>query len=237
MARHIVAIPEIPPSGQTLRVVGEEAHHAARVKRLREGDRVDLRTGRGHIGHGRVQTIARDKKGEWAFEVCVDSCAEVPGPTPRLVIRSGAPKGDRLEQMIESLSQVGAASWGPLGCALSVVEPREGKLARLERVAVESMKQCGRAWTLAIDDARAFESALGPGVILADASGGPYTPSGADTLTLLIGPEGGLTSEEIALARAAGCTIASFGVHTMRVETAAVVAAALVLELERSVRR
>lgn len=237
MARHNIAVSDIPAAGQNLLVTGEEAHHASRVKRLQVDDLVGLRTGRGRLGEGRVASIQRDRKGEWLIEVCVESCVDVPRPVPDLVVRTGVPKGDKLEQMVESLSQVGASGWGPLGCALGVVDPREGKIARLARVANESMKQCGRAWALEIEDPRELDDVIGPGVIVADASGGSYRASGDANLTLLVGPEGGFTPEEIGRARGAGCTFASFGEHTMRVETAAVVAAGIVMDLERNVRR
>jgi 16S rRNA (uracil1498-N3)-methyltransferase len=110
------------------------------------------------------------------------------------------------------------------------------KLDRLSRLAVESAKQCGRAWFLRIEQERTLRDALarteGTRVIVADASG-----VGADEIErtetavvrVVVGPEGGWTAEELASARDAGAVVTRFGPHSMRVETAAVAAAAVVL--------
>ena len=71
-----------------------------------------------------------------------------PAPKPRVTVLASAPKGDRLEAMIDGLSQVGASAYAPLASERTIVEPRQGKLDRLTRIAIESMKQCGRAWML-----------------------------------------------------------------------------------------
>jgi 16S rRNA (uracil1498-N3)-methyltransferase len=138
--------------------------------------------------------------------------------------------------MVEGLSEVGAAAWIPLRAERSVVEPRMTKLDRLSRLAVESAKQCGRAWFLRIEQERTLRDALarteGTRVIVADASG-----VGADEIErtetavvrVVVGPEGGWTAEELASARDAGAVVTRFGPHSMRVETAAVAAAAVVL--------
>jgi 16S rRNA (uracil1498-N3)-methyltransferase len=142
--------------------------------------------------------------------------------------------------MVEGLSEVGAAAWIPLRTERSVVEPRMTKLDRLSRLAVESAKQCGRAWFLRIEQERTLRDALaraaGTRVIVADASG-VGAGVGADetertetaVVRVVVGPEGGWTAEELASARDAGAVVTRFGPHSMRVETAAVAAAAVVL--------
>ena len=68
--------------------------------------------------------------------------------------------------------------------------------------------------------------------VMADASGAAYVRTGAARIRVLVGPEGGWTEDEVRLAREAGAIIARFGEHVMRVETAAPVAAAVVLAAE-----
>jgi 16S rRNA (uracil1498-N3)-methyltransferase len=146
---------------------------------------------------------------------------------------SAAPKGPRLGDMIDGLSQVGAASWSPLDSARGVVEPGAAKLGRLERIAAEAAKQCGRAWRLEIGAGLRFEDSLGGGnVVLADALGAPYKASGQGTVRVLVGPEGGWDPRELDAARRAGVRIARFGPHAMRIETATVAAAAVILDVE-----
>jgi 16S rRNA (uracil1498-N3)-methyltransferase len=113
-----------------------------------------------------------------------------------------------------------------------VVEPREGKVARLERHAVEAMKQCGRAWVMEIGEGAEMEEALraeGVEVVMAEASGARYEASGAREIRVLVGPEGGWTAPEVARARASGVRVCTFGVHVMRSEVASVVAAGVVM--------
>lgn len=224
--------------GTLVELTGEEAHHAARVKRLAPGDSLDVFDARGRSAHATIESIhkapRRDAPDPWIVRLRLGPVTLATPVRPALEVCAAPPKGERLEWMIDQLSQVGAAIWRPLVAERTVVEPREGKLARLERAAIEAAKQSGRAWALDIAPPIDFADALiGPGVILADASGPRWAPSDfgpcPPELRLLIGPEGGWTPAEIARARSSGVVIASFGSAIMRIETAAVAAAALVL--------
>jgi 16S rRNA (uracil1498-N3)-methyltransferase len=245
---HRVFVDALPSEPQTLAIEGDEAAHALRVKRVRSGEHVELLDGRGHVAAG-VVLDPRDaapgaaaflpprRRGEEApLLVRIESVRAVEPLRPRLEVLTAAPKGPRLADLIDQLAQAGAASWAPLSTARSVVDPREARLERLVRVAREAGKQCGRAWTLGIGPPADLPAALAhaPGLmaVVADASGEPWRHHAAVesyTVRLLVGPEGGWTPEELDRARAAGATIARFGPHTMRIETAAVVAAGVIL--------
>jgi 16S rRNA (uracil1498-N3)-methyltransferase len=233
MAVHTIFFPDLPAApGGVVTISGEEAHHALRVKRLSAGDMIRLCNGSGLVAEARF-VDSRKVRAEWTIDLDLMSIREVPAPRPCLRVLASAPKGDRLAGMIDGLSQVGAASWIPLLSARTVVEPREGKLERLERIALESMKQCGRAWVMGIGEAVDFSDAVrAPATVIADASGGSYQRTGSPEATLLIGPEGGWTSEELEAARKAGVQVARFGPHIMRTEVAAVVSAAMVMQAE-----
>lgn len=257
--------------GDTVELPGDEAAHVLRVKRLGPGDTLTLLDGRGGIGVGTLlepesrwaATGGRDKghsgKRERTVGVRVDSVQRVPEPSPRLEVWSAVPKGGsggRVDEMIDQLSQVGADVLVPMRCARSVVEPREHKLERLRRIAVESAKQCGRAWLLDIEALRDMEDAWRSeshdhgsdacAIVIADASGQPPTPAtmtrlrehahAAGRVRVLIGPEGGFESAELQRAReilGERLSVLRFGPHIMRIETAAVVACARVLEAVR----
>ncbi len=214
-----------------IRLEGDEAHHALRVRRLREGDRVELIDGAGTVLPGRV--AAADGRGRWIEIEPAGPAARVEPVRPRLEVCSAAPKGDRLGAMIDQLSQLGAASWRPLNSARSVVDPREAKLDRLRRVAIESAKQCGRAWVLEIGDAVSLEQALdAPGstrVLVCDAGGAGAPTDPPEAVRLIVGPEGGLSDEELELAGQRGATAVRLGPHTMRIEAAAAAAAAILM--------
>lgn len=187
--------------------------------------------------------------------------------SPRVELWTAVPKGGRVDDMVDQLSQVGASAWVPMQCARSVVEPREHKLDRLRRIAVESAKQCVRPWLMEIAPiasfADAFQSPVVRGlnggessgrlaVVLADARGVEFDPkpvlslakgegsaAAPTTVRVLIGPEGGWEEREfgrIEAERRQGensphrlYTCSRFGVHIMRIETAAPVVAGIVI--------
>ena len=219
--------------GATIQVRGEEAQHAARVKRLAEGDSIEILNGSGGVGAARITRIAKTA-GEWTIEVSIDAVEQREPARPRVEVWSSAPKGPRLEDMIDGLSQAGCAMWRPLLCERTVVDPREGKLSRLGRVAQESAKQCARAWVMEIGEAITFQAATatppGTRVLIADAVGasigGALRPP-MERVVLLVGPEGGFSERE--LTHALGLTRVCLGPHTMRIETAAVVGAAMLV--------
>jgi len=230
---HRVLVETMPKPGEVAAIEGDEARHALRVKRVRGGEQVELLDGRGGVALGEVVEGGRDE-----LRVRIRDVRHVEPTRPRVEVWTAVPKGGRVDEMIDQLAQAGAASWGPLETARGVVEPRESKMERLERIAREASKQCGRAWTLAIAAKQTAADALRGGegvrVVVADSSGGGYRrdPGRTNTIRLLIGPEGGWTPEELAAAGAAGATIAAFGPHVMRIETAAVVACGAVLATE-----
>jgi 16S rRNA (uracil1498-N3)-methyltransferase len=232
MATHSIYL-ETPLYTGELAITGEEAQHAARVKRVTPGDTVRVLDGHGHFAAAAVLRTGKSSRGEWQIVVRVDHVQEAPRTAPRLEVLTAAPKGARLSDLIDGLSQVGAASWSLLRTRRAEVDPRPGKLERLDRTALEACKQCGRAWRLEIGEDVAFADAVrASGTILADSSGGPYARTGSPVVRLLIGPEGGWAPEELVAARSAGIRIARFGPHVMRIETAAVVAAGVILDAE-----
>lgn len=238
--------------GGVLFIAGDEARHAMQVKRVRLGDTVRVLDGAGGIADGHIvaepvdESVPLAKKRERSLAVRVDSFTTAEPVTPRLDVWAATPKGQHVDELVDGLCQIGAASWTPMHAARSIVDPRPTKLERLDRVAVEAMKQCGRAWRLRIESPQGFADALvgdmilpGPPVriVLADSSGGAYVPSHAPRLRLLVGPEGGWTPAELDAARASGAQVVSFGPHVMRIETAAVVAAGIILAAERAIAR
>lgn len=225
---HRVFVDAIGNPGDTLRIDGDEAHHALRVKRLRPGELLGLLDGAGAIAEATIERVDPARR-DTAIEVRILSVEHRPPTRPALHVFAPAPKGGALEHMIDQLSQAGAASWVPLRTEFSEREPRS--LDRLRRVAVESAKQCGRAHLLQIRPPLDLDDALaGPEpIIVADADGEKPHPPDADEIRLLVGPEGGWSNAERAKIAESRARLVRFGPHVMRIETAAVVAVAILL--------
>ncbi|MFW6337172.1 MAG: RsmE family RNA methyltransferase [Phycisphaeraceae bacterium] len=219
--------------GQTVELEPEEAQHAAKVLRMREDEAVELFDGRGGVATGVLTQI----KARHAV-VRIESTQFIPAPQPPVTILAAAPKGARLDSMTAMLVQAGVSRLVLLETRRSVTEPRAGKLQRLHRVVLESCKQCGRAWSMGIEGPTPLASALTPAAspssvrLLAAPQGPPrhdlpVTLHGATEVGVLIGPEGGFTAEEQRAARDAGYEPWAVGASIMRIETAAIAAAAV----------
>lgn len=242
MANHRILLEDLPAViGGLVVIGGDEAHHAARVKRSEIGDTIELLNGRGVRARATIREVRKSRQGAWELAVEITATTTEQRASPRIEVFAAAAKGDRLEEMIDGLSQVGADSYRPLLTRRTVVDPREGKMNRLRRVAAESLKQCGRGWLLEIEEAIGFADAIRPAagtlVLAADGSGAPLPGAlvaGAERVVLLVGPEGGFSDEEFAALKAAGVPLFCFAPHVLRVETAAVVGAALIRSQSRT---
>ncbi|HEY7310961.1 MAG TPA: 16S rRNA (uracil(1498)-N(3))-methyltransferase [Gemmataceae bacterium] len=214
---------------------GAEAHHLAVVCRLRPGDAVCLFNGDGRQYPARIEEV-----GKRAARLEVLAVEEPSRELPfRLEIAAPLPRGDRAQFLLEKLTELGVAAFVPLHTARSVVHPRETKLDKLQRHVIEASKQCGRNVLLQVrpmvDWSELCKSADLPQQRLLAHPGGekrcqePFSRSEMvpDTVLAAVGPEGGFTDDEVALARAAGWRVLDLGPRILRVETAALALAVL----------
>lgn len=219
-----------PEAGSTVDLPDAAAHHA-RVKRLQEGAAVSLTDGRGHVAAG---VIGRVTKGVVAVEV--SSVDVVPPATP---LELFAPVGDRdrMLWLAEKSTELGVTSWQPVMFSRSrSVSPRgEGDAftAKVHARMVGALEQSGGAWLPAVQPVCELEAAaryarmparylLQAGAPRLDAT---HAASGA---AIILGPEGGMTNEEHAMLVAGGWEPAALAAATLRFETAAVAALAVI---------
>lgn len=215
---------------------GDEAAHARRVLRLSEGDRVDLFDGAGTTAEG---VVIKAKK---TLEVQVEQTKTSQPLTPRIDVAAAIPKGDRADTMIEKTSELAATRFIPMLTDRSVVKPRDNKIERMRRVALESAKQCKRAWLMEIDALQTFPDVLAQPdydlVLFTDTpttttdtwptcTGVPDAALTADSILVLVGPEGGWTDQERQVAHEHNCTRWQFAANVLRVETAAIAAVSI----------
>ncbi len=233
---HLTAdeLPAAIEPGTSFRITGANAFHTIRVKRLKIDDRLEVLDGQGLRLTCTLTEIIKVATQTWEGQLSIDSVTRHDPPVPELHVCSPVPSGRKLDEMIDQLGQVGASSWQPIITDHAIAKTNL-KYDRLGRIVSETIKQCGRPYLMELHEEVPLQSVLDATdpatIILADASGEPYNPSGKPTnpTTLLIGPEGGFSEEELAHARQRNITIARFGRHIMRIETAAPVAAGIIL--------
>jgi len=220
-----------PPSGDRAVLEGDEARHLTRLLRAKVGDAMTIFDGSGREWPARVASIGRDRVELDAGQPRIDAARSgIP-----LTLAVALPKGERQKWMVEKLTELGASRLVPLETTRGVAEATASAQARLERVVIEACKQCGRNMLLEIAAGRPLEQLLaeapaGARGLIAHPGGLPLDEavarSGATEVIALVGPEGGFTDEELAVAERAGAIRVSLGPHILRVETAAIAIAA-----------
>lgn len=227
-------------AGDEVVLDGPEGRHAATVRRLRPGERVDLTDGSGRVAECVVRAARKD-----TLLLTVHARYETPAPRPRLIVAQGLPKGDRAELAVEMMTEAGVDVIMPWTAARSVVQWRGERaakaLARWRATAREAGKQSRRFHlpevTEPVDTARLAErlravAGNGLAVVLHEEaeerlSGLALPPDG--DIVLVVGPEGGVAPQELERFREAGAVAAVLGPTVLRTSTAGVAAAAVLL--------
>jgi len=201
----------------------DEARHALTVLRMEVGDQVRLADGAGRAGVG---TISAADRRSLTIELVTVEVLPV-DPAALITVAVAAPKGDRLGDLVRMLTELGVGTIQPLICARGERVP--SNLERLTRISAEALKQCRRGTLpiLAAPCSIADLAASGECLIVLDPNGLPAQPGSPAPVTLVIGPEGGLTEAESALLAQAGAHSIRLAGPILRIETAAVAAAAV----------
>ncbi|WP_248581124.1 16S rRNA (uracil(1498)-N(3))-methyltransferase [Nocardioides sp. InS609-2] len=221
--------------GATVEVTGDEAHHAVAVRRLRVGESVVLTDGAGTSATGEVTST-----GKRVFSVTVHSIDVLPAPTPAITVVQALPKGDRGELAVEMLTEIGVTRIVPWAAARSVAvwrgERATKSLAKWRATSREAAKQARRTWFPEVADlantadATALVRAADLVVVLHEEAAQPLPAVGdAAHVVVVVGPEGGLTDEEVAAFVAAGAVPVRLGSEVLRTSTAGVAAVAALL--------
>jgi 16S rRNA (uracil1498-N3)-methyltransferase len=223
--------------GDRVDVEGDEAHHAVAVRRLRAGERVLLTDGLGTTVSGTV--LATGKR---LLTVAADEVGSVPEPTPPCTVVQALPKGDRGELAVEVLTEVGVSTIVPWAAARSVAvwrgERAAKALGRWRSTAREAAKQSRRAWFPVVadlattPDVSALVGASELAVVLHEDATTPLASLAVPAtgpVVVIVGPEGGLTDEELTAFAAAGAVPVRLGTEVLRTSTAGVAAVAALL--------
>jgi 16S rRNA (uracil1498-N3)-methyltransferase len=209
---------------------GSEAHHLLHVMRVAPGEQVVLFDGRGGQYDAKVVACGR-KTVQLAIGTYRPADCEL---AFALTVGMPLPKGERQRWLVEKLVELGVSRLVPLVTARSSSKDENPARAKLASYVVGATKQCGRNRLLELAPVCSWEEWLArraPRRLIAHAGGRPLEEidlSRPETTRITIGPEGGLTSKEVAEAIAHGWQVVGLGSLTLRMETAAMVLAAAV---------
>jgi 16S rRNA (uracil1498-N3)-methyltransferase len=228
-------------AGDAVEVLGDEARHAVVVKRIRVGERVTLTDGAGTSATCSVTGTSKS-----SLSVTVDAVASTDPEMPRVVVVQAVPKGDRGELAVEMLTEVGVDVIVPWAAARCVSVWRGDKqtkaLAKWRSTAREAAKQSRRSWFPEVADlvgtaevVDLLRDASVP-VVLHEAASGPLADlplPGRGEIVIVVGPEGGISDDELAAFAAVGAEPVRMGTSVLRTSTAGVAATAALLARTR----
>ncbi|CAL9455241.1 Ribosomal RNA small subunit methyltransferase E [Streptomyces sp. enrichment culture] len=217
---------------------GPEGRHAVSVKRLRAGEAVVLTDGAGRWAEGEVDgTEGKDR-----LVVALGEVTEEPAPSPRLTVVQALPKGDRGELAVETMTEVGVDAIVPWSAARCITQWKGERglksLGKWRATAREAGKQSRRVRFPEVADAattKRVASLLAEAdfaAVLHESGTEPLAtaelPASGD-IVLVVGPEGGVSPEELELFAQAGARPYRLGRSVLRTSTAGTAAAAVLL--------
>lgn len=215
-------------AGPTVVLAGSEAHHAVAVRRLRPGEPVQLSDGvRWHVV-GAVAEVAAGR-----LTVQVGQRRRLAPPAQRLVVVQALAKGGRDEDAVAAMTELGADAFVPWTASRCVARWRADRWTPAVR---EAAKQARRprfpqvAVPAGTAEVAGLLAAAGTGLVLHEAAAEPLTalatPATGDVV-IVVGPEGGITAEELEAFRAAGARVCRLGAFVLRSATAGPAAVAV----------
>jgi 16S rRNA (uracil1498-N3)-methyltransferase len=233
--------PNLDAGTGSVELPSDEAEHLGRVLRLRPGADVRVFDGRGHEYEGRVDVVERSRVVVELGRAVPDAGTET---AVQIVLAQALIKGDAMDQVVRDAVMMGVSRIVPLVTGRSELSParvkESGRVARWQRIAIASVKQCGRTVVPSVAEPQSLaeclrtfegtaryllaEPALAPaGSPVLGGLGGLPAPGPGSRVLLIVGPEGGWTSEEASAAVSAGCQTLTLGPRTLRADVAALV--------------
>ena len=232
MALHFV-VADLPAGADTTEVVltGAEAHHAAAVRRVRIGEDVTIGDGRGVWLTGTVSSVAPK---EVVVTLDVARARVIDKPRPRVALVQALAKGDRDELAVQTATELGVDDVVPWQASRSISRWDAAKaakgVARWESIAREAAKQAHRAWlpevAAPVTTPQLVQLALSGRMLVLDPTAKETRSyvgiEAADVapILLVVGPEGGITPEELASLTEAGARRVRLGDTVLRTSTA-----------------
>ena len=229
-AEFLVNPGEISKETKTFTLDGDEGRHAATVKRMREGEVIHLCDGQGTRAIASVVKVHKN-----SLDLSIDQFTFEEAPEPRFVVVQALAKGERAELAVEMLTEVGADAIIPWRAEHSIGkwDSVEKGLEKWRRTSRESAKQSRRAWIPEISNLKSTAEVC---ELMSQAQSVFVLHESADqalaacaireqgTIMIVVGPEGGISPDELAALSSAGARVVHMGASVMRTSTAGAIA-------------
>jgi len=237
MSDGLFYVDALPSVGEIAVLDGDEGFHAVNVRRIRPGERLDLSDGEGTLAHCVIEEVGKGR-----LSARVLDRRSVPAPAPPVTVVQALPKSDRSELAIELATEAGAdgfVPWQASRCVARWEGPTriDKGLRRWAAVARSAARQSRRAHIPSVTGPvstaelvkRVGDDVAAGAVVLALHESAQVRLTElpvrqADSLVLIVGPEGGIADDEIAALTEAGATAVRLGPTVLRTSTAAAVA-------------
>ena len=228
------------PFKQEIQITGRDAHHIIDVLRMAPGDRLQVVADDGISFLGEIAAVSSNTVAVSAKEIL----RETHEPDVSISLLQGLAKGEKMELIIQKAVEIGVADIFPVSMAHSVVvlesSKAERKVERWQKIAEAAAKQSKRDVIPAVHEVMTLGQVLQKEkwdlLLVAYESENQVSlkealqaHKEAKTIGVIIGPEGGLSNEEVAVAREHGGIAVSLGRRILRTETAGLVAATAIL--------
>jgi 16S rRNA (uracil1498-N3)-methyltransferase len=222
-------------------IEGTDARHIDRVLRLKQGDHIAVATGNGD----EYDVVLEEIHTNMVKGIIAGMRESTNDPPLSVILIQGLPKGDKLELIIQKCTELGIAEIWPVHTERSVVKlagPKaEERRERWQRIALEAAKQCRRQRVPLVKSIQSWQNALEnmfdnyQGILLWESENTNSLKEALSGLTgdrpvyILVGPEGGLSEEEVHLAQAKGICTVTLGPRILRTETAGLAALSIIM--------
>lgn len=206
----------------------QEFHHAIKVRRLKEGSKVEINDLKGNIYLGVIEKVEKKK----AYVKLIEKIP-VYEEKIKITLYQCVPNHlSKIDEIIEDITELGVYKFVPVISKNTAVKTKDilRKIEKWKKISVNSTKQCKRAFPVIIEQPKKLEN-LNPSEDLRIAFyekeeksiKSLKTQTSPKTIAVLIGAEGGLTEEEIKTLKEKGFETFSLGKIILRMETAVVV--------------
>ncbi len=231
-------IPQKKINGNKAKITGQDAKHITKVLRMRPKDKILFTDGN---GRDFISTITEISSQEVMLDITETINSKFESPV-QITIFQGMLKDSKMDTLVRHLTELGIYAWTPLLCKRSIPRPDkkriDSRLKRWEKIAIEALKQCNRSILPKINKPVTFPdiiencSKFDLKITFWENATLPVNSlkknKNIKKIGILIGPEGGFSKEETALAEKAGFQTLWLGPRVLRAETASITACSLI---------